>query len=141
MRLSLIGIAFPVERSRATSAAHANPVSAPQRQAVQALDSVVKPTFQCGPFFPFRQDENAEAQFSENNGIDGNVPLMDAKPSHHTSIGGRPRRLTQNVGVNPVLQSESVDSEAMGTKKSFCGQASSHSMAPSFGGSARRTSR
>jgi hypothetical protein len=51
---------------------------------------------------------------------------MCAKPRHDTRIGCRLRRLAQNVGVDQVLHSASVDSESMGTKKSFRGHASSH---------------
>jgi len=67
--------------------------------------------------------------------------LMCAKPRHDTRIGRRLRRLAQNVGIDQVLHSACVGSEPMGTKKFFCGQASSQSMAPSFRGAARRTRR
>ena len=76
-----------------------------------------------------------------HDGIDGDIRLMCAKPRHNPRIGFWFRRLAQNVGVDQVLHSASVDSESMGTKNSFCGQASSHSTAPWFGGAARRTRR
>jgi len=66
---------------------------------------------------------------------------MFAKPRYDTRIGRWFRRLAQNVGVNQVLHSASVDSESMGTKKSFCGQASSQSIPPTLCGAARRMRR
>src|SRR5205823_1932881 len=82
-----------------------------------------------------------ESQLAEDDGIDGDVLLVSAKPRHYARIGRWFRRLAQNVGVDQILHSVSVDSESMGTKKPFCGQASSQSMAPSFCGAARRTRR
>src|ERR1017187_4111916 len=101
----------------------------------------VEPTFQGGPLPPLGKDENPESEFAEDDGIDGDIWLMCAKPRHDPRIGRWFRRLAQNVGVDQVLHSASVDSESMGTKKAFRGQASSHSTAPSFGGAARRTRR
>ena len=141
MRLSLIGMAFPVVRRRASSSAHFRPVSASQGRQWRRPTPRVEPAFQGGPLPSLGKDENPESQFAKNDGIDGDVWLMCAKPRHDTRIGRWFRRLAQNVGVDQVLHSASVDSESMGTKKSFCGQASSQSMAPSFCGAARRTRR
>jgi hypothetical protein len=110
-------------------------------QTVKTPDPRVEPAFQGGPLPSFGKDENPESQFAKNDGIDGDVWLMCAKPRHDTRIGPRLRRLAQNVGVDQVLHSASVDSESIGTKKCFRGQASSQSMAPSFFGAARRTRR
>src|SRR5207244_1990292 len=101
----------------------------------------LEPAFQGGPLLSPGKDENSESQFAENDGIDGDLRLMCAKPRHHARIRLGFRRLAQDVGVDQVLHCASVDSESMGTKKSFRGQASSQSTAPSFGGAARRTSR
>src|SRR5580700_8313851 len=101
----------------------------------------VEPTFQSGPLSSFGKDENPEPQFAKNDGIDRDFRFMCAKPRQHTRIGLRLCRLAQNVRVDQVLHSASVDSDSMGTKKFFCGQASSQSMAPSFRGASRRTRR
>ena len=93
----------------------------------------VEPAFQGGPLPSLGKDENPESEFAENDGIDGDIWLMCAKPRHDPRIGRWLGRLAQNVRVDQVLHSASVDSETMGTKKSFRGQASSQSMAPSFG--------
>ena len=122
------------ELERALVAAVNNPAAAPEfyRLLLQS-DLLVLGTVE--------GQENAKSQFAENNGIYSEVPLMCAKPRHHTRIGRWFRRLAQDVGVNQVLHSASVDSESMGTKKSFRGQVSSQSMAPSLCGAARRTRR
>jgi hypothetical protein len=108
---------------------------------VETPDPLVEPAFQGGPLPSLGKDKNPESKFAQNDGIDGDVSFMCAKPRHNTRIGRWFRRLAQDIGVNQVLHSASVDSESMGTKKSFRGQANSQSMAPSFFGAARRTRR
>ncbi len=103
-------------------------------KAVETPDPRVEPAFQGGPLPSLGKDENPESEFAENDGIDGDIWLMCAKPRYDPRIGRRFRRLAQNVGVDQVLHSASVDSESIGTKKSFCGQSSSQSTAPSFDG-------
>ena len=110
-------------------------------QAVETAHPRVEPTLQGGPLPSFGKDKNPESQFAENDGIDGNVGLMGTKPLHDMRIGRWLRQLTQNIGVDQIFHSVSVDSEWMGAKKSFCGQASSQSTTPSFRGAARRTRR
>jgi len=83
---------------------------------METLYTRAEPIFERGPLLPLGQDQNPVSQFTENNRINGQVPLM-------------------------VLHSVSVGSDSMGAKKPFCGQASSQSTAPSFCGGARRTSR
>jgi len=85
--------------------------------------------------------ENPESEFAENDGIDGNIRLMCAKPLHDPRIGRRFRRFAQNVSVDQVPHIAFVDSESIATKKSFCGQSSSQSTAPSFDGAIRRVRR
>ena len=109
--------------------------------AVETPDPHVELALQGGPLPSLGKDENSESQFAENDGVDGDVRLMCAKPLDDTGIGHWFRRLTENAGVNRVLHSVSVDSEPMGATKSSCGQASSQSATPSFGGAARRTRR
>ena len=100
--------------------------------------SRLEPAFQGRPLPSLGKDENPESKFPENDGIDGDVWFMCAKPLHDARIRLWFRRLAQNVGVDQILHSASVNSEWMGAKKSFRGQASSQSMAPSFRGAVRR---
>ena len=95
-------------------------------KTMETPDPRVEPAFQGGPLPSLGKDENPETEFAENDGIDGDLWLMCAKPRHDPRIGRWFRRLAQNVGIHQVLHSASVDSESIGTKKSFCGQASSH---------------
>ena len=110
-------------------------------QTMEALHARVEPAFQRGPFSSLGKNEDAASQLANNDGIDGDVRLVRTEPCHDARIGHWLRRLAQNVGVDEVLHSASVDSDSIGTKKSFRGQASSQSMTPSFGGAARRTKR
>ena len=73
--------------------------------------------------------------------IDGKMWLMCAKPRHDPRIGRRFRRLAENVGVDKVSHSVSVDPDSIGTKKPFSGQPRSQSSAPSLGAGERRLSR
>ena len=142
MKLSLIGMAFPVVRRRASSSAHVQARVRVPGQTMETPDPPrIEPAFLGGPLPPLGKDENPESQFAENDGIDGDLWLMCAKPRHDTRIGRWFCRLAQNVGVDQVLHSASVDSESIGTKKSFCGQASSQSMTPSLCGAAHRMRR
>ena len=75
------------------------------------------------------------------DGVDGDVSLICAKPLDDTRVGARFRRLAENVCVDQVFHSESVDSASTGTKKPFSGHVSSQSTAPSLGRAARRTRR
>src|SRR5260221_12932784 len=79
MKLTLIGMAFPVVRRRASSSAHV--------QTMETPDPRVEPALQGGPPPSLGKDENPESQFAENDGIDGDLWLMCAKPRHDTRIG------------------------------------------------------
>ena len=74
-------------------------------------------------------------------GIDGDLALVAPEPLDHPGIGRRLGRLAQDVGVDQISHSVSVDSDSTGTKKPFSGQARSQSTTPSFGGGERRLSR
>jgi len=141
MRLSLIGMTFPVVRIRGSSSAHFKRVSASQgwqwRRATRALNQRSRAV----RFLPFRQNKNPEPQSGENHGVYRDVWRICAIPLDDARIGIRLRRPAEDVCVNQVFHNNSVDSELMATKKSLCGQASSQSMAPSFGRAARLTRR
>jgi hypothetical protein len=67
-------------------------------------------------------------QSAENDRIHRDVGFICAKPLYDTWIGRSFGGLTQNVGVDQILDSASVDSESVGTKKSLRGPASSQSI-------------
>ena len=56
-----------------------------------------------------------------DDGIDGDLPFMTRQPVHYPGIGLG--GLTQNVGDDQESHSVSVDSDSMGTKNPFSGQA------------------
>ena len=96
------------------------------RQTVEALYAFVEPPFQCNALSSSRKYEYAEPQITENDRVDCQFPFIGSKPRYD---------------VQQVLHSESVDSDSMGKKKFFRGQAWSQSMAPSFRGAVRRIRR
>ena len=49
---------------------------------METPDTRVELAFQSGPLSSLGEDENPESQFSESDGIDGDVWLMCAKPLH-----------------------------------------------------------
>ncbi len=54
---------------------------------METLDTGVEPAFQKGPLPSLGKEENPESQFAENDGIDGEVCLVRAKPLQDTRIG------------------------------------------------------
>ena len=111
------------------------------RQTVEMSDSSVEPSFQSRPLPALGKDENPESQFAKNHRIDGDLRFVGAKPLDHSRIRSWFGWLTQNVGIDQILHNASVDSESMGTKKPFSGQARSQSTVPSFCGAGRRVRR
>jgi hypothetical protein len=87
------------------------------------------------------QQENAEAQLAEADGIYGDFTFVVAQPFDPFGIREPLGRLAEDVGVDQISRNVSVDSDPTGTKKPFPGQASSQSTTPSFGASERRLSR
>ena len=69
---------------------------------MEARDALVEPSLQSGPLPSLRKEENTESQLANNDRIDGDLPLMCAKPADHARIGRRFRRLAQNVGVDKI---------------------------------------
>src|SRR6185503_5433178 len=111
------------------------------RQTVEALHACVEPLLELGSALALWQKEHAEADLAKNDRIDDHVALVAAEPLDNPRARRRLRRLTEDVGVDQILHTVSVDSDSMGTKNPFSGQASSQSTTPSFGGIAVRTSR
>jgi hypothetical protein len=77
-----------------------------------------------------RHKMNAEAYLAQNNRIHDDLSFMRAKPINHPPHGLRFGGFAQDVGIDEVFQSVSVDSDWIGTKYPFAGQASSQSTMP-----------
>ena len=69
-------------------------------KTVENPDPRVEPTFQGDPLPSLGKDEKPESEFAEDDGIDGDISLMCAKPRHDPWIGRWFRRLAQNAGVD-----------------------------------------
>src|SRR5437899_2080756 len=82
-----------------------------------------------------------EARSALSRGIGGDVSLVLPQPLDDARVGDRLCGLAQNVGVDQISHSASVDSDSIGTKNPFSGQARSQSTTLSFGERVRRTSR
>ena len=108
---------------------------------MDAVNSGVKPSFQRGSFSPFREEQNSETKFTQDDRVDDDVSFVGAKPIQDTGMGRRFGGFAQTVRVDRILYNLSVDSELIGTKKSFCGQARSQLMAPLICGTVWRTRR
>jgi hypothetical protein len=67
---------------------------------METADAKVEPAFQGVPLPSLWKDKNPESQFAEDDGIDGDIRLICAKPRHDTRVGRWFRRLAQNVGVD-----------------------------------------
>src|SRR5687767_9010705 len=67
--------------------------------------------------------------------------VVPPQPVDHTGVRAGPGGFAQDVGIDQVLQSVSVDSDSMGMKKPLAGQESSQSTSPSLGDGSTRTSR
>ena len=111
------------------------------RQTAEPLDASVEPPLETGAPPPAAQEENAEAHLTEDDWIDDDFTLVLSEPVNHLGIGHLLGWLAEDVSVDKIFHSVSVDSDSIGTKKPFPGQASSHSTTPSFGGADRRFSR
>ncbi len=90
----------------------------------------IEPLFEPPTAFSDRQDEDPESNLAEDHRIDGDFLLMARQPSQHPWVGIGLGGFAENVGVDQIGHSVSVDSDLMGTKKPFSGQASSQSTRP-----------
>lgn len=108
---------------------------------MQALDAIVKPLLEAFSPLSLRQKQNAEPHLAQDDRIDDDILLVTPKPVDDVRVRRRLGDLAQHVRVDQELHSVSVDSDSMGTKKSFSGQARSQSTNPSLAFVGRRTSR
>ena len=115
------------------------------RHALHPPPDVVEPPFEVPPTPAGRQDENAEAQLSQDDRIDGKATLVVAQPAHDPRVGRALRELGQDVGVDQVRHEggsmDFVDSDGIGWNQSFSGQARRASTSPRFFGGSARTRR
>lgn len=110
------------------------------RKADDFGHTLVEPAFQSMMASSGRQQVDPKPDHAKDDGIDRNLTLVPPQPFNHLGIWGGLGGLAEHVRINKVDHSVSVDSDSMGTKKPFSGQASSQSTSPSFGGSLRRAS-
>src|SRR6185312_9194612 len=97
------------------------------------LDTIGEPSLETISPATSRQKQDSEANFAEDDRIDSDIPLIAPQPRNHASVWNRLRWLAQDVRVDEKLHSVSVDSDSIGAKKPFSGQARSQSTIPSFG--------
>src|SRR5262249_24411463 len=97
------------------------------RQTRELRDALFEPLFQSLAAFAGRKEMNTKPNFAENDRVDSKLNLVLSEPLDHF-LGRRCfGSLAQYIGVDQVFHRESVDSDSMGTKKPFSGQASSQS--------------
>lgn len=111
------------------------------RKTLHKLDTGIEPLLQLPSAPPSGQQQDAEANLAKDDRIDGDLAFVALQPLEAALIRRGLGRLAEHVGVNEKLHNVSVDSDSIGTKKSFSGHASSQSMTPAFGLGIRRTSR
>ena len=68
---------------------------------METADASVKPAFQGIPIPSLWKDKNPESQFAEDDGIDGDIRLMSAKPRHDTRVGRWCCRLAEECWRRP----------------------------------------
>ncbi len=98
-----------------------------------------------GDCYPFRRvkphpvanqekgSTNAKAQFSQNDRIDRELPLVGSEPRDHALVRDGFGRFAENVGIRQVNHKLFVDSESIVAKYPFSGHANSQSTMPWFG--------
>src|SRR5262245_3106493 len=111
------------------------------RQAVQAPDALIEPTLEPRTALSFRQQQNAEPDLTEDERIDRDLGFVPSEPSYHVEVRRDLGRLAQDVCIDEEFHSASVDSDSIGTKKSFTGHARNQSTTASSACVGPRTSR
>jgi hypothetical protein len=87
-----------------------------QGQAGKSGESFLEPAFEFPPFLAGGQKEDAETDFSQNDGIEDQISFVALKPCQNAGARRRFGGLAEDVGVHEVFHSRSVDSEGMGWK-------------------------
>lgn len=99
---------------------------------MEACNSCGKPSLQFSTARSGWQQINTETNFAEDYWVDSDFTFVVAKPLDDPLLRLRLRRFTQDVGINEICHSVSVDSDSIGTKYPLTGQSSSQSTSPSF---------
>ncbi len=108
---------------------------------MEAEGPFIEPLFESGAPLASGEDQDSEPELSQDHRIHSQGSFVSSKPRDHGRVRLGPGRLAQNVGVDEIFQSESVDSDSIGTKKPFSGHKSNQSRTPALGREARRMSR
>ena len=85
-------------------------------QALDAPDPFIEPTLQGGSLLAPRQQEYAESNLTQDDGVDRDGALVLSQPFDDQRLRLGPRGLAEYVGVDEVLHMLSVDSPSTGTK-------------------------
>ena len=85
-------------------------------ETMDALDTVLKPPLQPVAALARREQQNAEADLSDDDRIDGDLPFMAGQPLQNPRLRIGLGGLAQDVGVNQDGHRVSVDSDSIGTK-------------------------
>ncbi len=99
----------------------------------------IEPPLESRPPLSLCEEQNAKADLAKNHRIDRDLALISSQPIDDGLVRFRFGRFAQDVRVNEKSHNVSVDSDAMGTKKSFSGHSSSQSITPSFDRALRRS--
>lgn len=87
-----------------------------QGDALDPADPLLKPVLEPLSSCATRQQEDAESDLAQDDRIDDDRTLIAPQPLHYRGIGLGLGRLGEDVGVDEILQSVSVDSDSTGTK-------------------------
>lgn len=83
---------------------------------MNSFNTFREPLFQTPPFLTPRKNIDAEPNFTEDDRIDNDLPLVSVKPFNNATVGHRSCRLAENIGIDKVAHNVSVDSEGIGRK-------------------------
>ena len=86
------------------------------RQTVNLLYALLEPLLESAPALSFWQKMNTELNFTENNRVDGNFAFIFSEPRDNRKIWDRLRELAEDVRVDEIFHSVSVDSDSIGMK-------------------------
>src|ERR1700720_1146660 len=114
MRLSLMGIARRAVRRLASSCAHLKPVSASHGKQRSLWTPASNHRSRLGAPPPAAQQENAEAHLAEDDWIDDDFTLVASEPVNHLGIGYLLGWLAEDISVDEIFHSVSVDSDSIG---------------------------
>src|SRR5262249_55064002 len=83
------------------------------REALEPADAFFEPGYQSTPSFSWGKQQYAEANFAEDDRIDGELSLMFAQPIHDLDFRCRLGWLGKHIGIDEVDHNVSVDSDSM----------------------------